>query len=151
MITSFPSFAGLCRAALLVLVALGGASLGGCGDLMTDAATRLANDIVREARELKKSGSAERTFVHHTKASPEGCPGPFGVRFQESLHWPDKGGALLIRCGDAASGRDASFSTTYHLNAVRVPVELSVEKAQGADLRLTLRKNGDAIELVALE
>lgn len=128
------------------------AAAGGCG-FMTDAATRLANDVVREAGELRGSDQTERTFEHVPVASPEGCDGAYNVEFQESLHHPQGGGSLVVGCkGSENSGRHGySYSTTYHLNAVRVPVALSVEKATGEAVRITLRKNGGAIELVKIE
>jgi hypothetical protein len=137
----------------LCLIVVAGLTSSGCGDFMTDAATRLANDVVREAKELRKSGDTERTFVHHPKASPESCSRPYRIKFQESLHHPASGGSLLVRCGVDPTFKESDhhFSTTYHLNAVRVPVELVVEKPAGAELKVTLRKNGEAIELVGLE
>ena len=140
------------RSALLALLALGGTAPAGCGDFLTDAATRLATEIVREANRLRKSGGSERTFVHHPKASPEGCSGPYGVTFQSSLEHPERGGSLLVRCGDPATTKAGyHFGTTYHLNEVRVPVELRAEKAQGTDLKVTLRKVEGGIDLVAVE
>lgn len=124
----------------------------GC-TFMTDAATRLAYDVVREAGELRRSDDAERTFEHVPLASPEGCDGAYNVRFQESLHHPQSGGSILVGCkGSENFGRYGySYGTTYHLNAVRVPVSLSVEKAMGETVRITLRKNGGAIEVVRIE
>ena len=136
-----------------LLTILVGLAVAGCGDFGTDAATRLGNEIVLNAQILRKGSDSERTFVHHPKSSPEGCDGPYVVVFQESLHHPTSGGSLLIYCGKAPkSALDAySFTTTVHLNAVRVPVALSVEKAPGAQLKVTLRKQGDTIELVRIE
>lgn len=136
-------------AALLVAI---WAAAGGC-TFMTDAATRLANDVVREAGELRASGETERTFEHVPLASPEGCDGAYNVEFQESPHHPPSGGSLVVSCkGSESVGRYGySYSTTYHLNAVRVPVALSIEKAKGEAVRITLRKNGGAIEVVRIE
>ena len=43
-----------------------------------------------------------------------------------------------------------SYSTSYHLNAVRVPQELSVVKKTGESVKVTLRKRDGAIEVVGL-
>jgi hypothetical protein len=150
-----PSIRPRARRALGLLRVLAGLVpsllVAACGDVLTDAATRLGTDVVRHADALRKSTESELTFVHQPKSSPEGCKGSYGITFQESLHHPASGGALVVRCGEEDAGPGYSYSTTYHLNAVRVPAELSIEKTAGADLTLTLRKNGDAIDLVRLE
>lgn len=43
-----------------------------------------------------------------------------------------------------------SYSTTYHLNAVRVPQELSAVKKAGESVSVTFRKRDGAIEVVGL-
>jgi len=119
---------------------------------ITDAATRLAEDVVQNAGALRRESTIERTFVHHPRASPSGCRAGYTVTFQESLHHPRSGGSLLMGChGEsnfAAVGY--SYSTSYHLNAVRVPQELSVVKKTGESVKVTLRKRDGAIEVVGL-
>jgi hypothetical protein len=75
------------------------------------------------------------------------------VTFQESLHHPQSGGSLLVGCKGESNfnALGYSYSTTYHLNAVRVPVELSAEKNAGAAVRVTLRKGPNDIDVVKLE
>lgn len=116
-------------------------ALAGCS-FMTDAATRLANDIVNHANTLKNSPGAERTFVHQPSSSPAGCPGAYQVTF-------DSSGGLGIGCDRAYP--EVSYTTTYHRNAVTVPARLQVSKRAGEGLTVTLRKNGNAIELVRIE
>lgn len=72
---------------------------------------------------------------------------------QESLQHPNSGGSLLIGCKGERNFQDFgySYSTTSHLNAVRVPKELSADKKAGSPLRVTLRKQGDVIDVVEVE
>jgi hypothetical protein len=126
-------------------------SVPGCA-WMTDAATRLAEDIVQSAGTLRRGSVIERTLVHHPKVWPYGCRAGYTITLQESLHHPSSGGSLLIGCqGDATfAAHGYSYSTSYHLTAVRVPHELSVAKQAGESVEVTLRKRGEAIELVGL-
>jgi hypothetical protein len=121
----------------------------GC-DLMTDAATRLGRDVEHGAAALRRSGQAQLELVHQPKARPEGCDGPYEVTFQESLHHPSSGGALLIGCIGTSNYKSLgySYSTTSHLNAVRVPAELRIERPAGAPLTIILRSNGGTIDVV---
>ncbi len=49
---------------------LGG--VAGCGDFLTDSATRAANDLQKAAEAMQRSSAATYTLVHRPKASPEG-------------------------------------------------------------------------------
>jgi len=134
----------LCGVAALLVAA-------GC-NFLTDAATRMARDVVSEAKTLRASDDKELTFEHLPSASPEGCGGAYTVTFSAS---PDDAthGALLLGCkGSENYARyGSSYGTTFHLNAVRVPVELTVEKPAGEPVKITLRKNGDEIDVVRVE
>ena len=112
--------------------------------LITDAATRLGQDLVENAALLQRESGAERMFSHQPRSWPAGCEGGYIVTLQESLHHPSSGGSLLIGCKGESNflALGYSYSTTYHLNAVRVPKELSADKNAGAFLRVTLRKQG---------
>lgn len=81
------------------------------------------------------------------------CQADYTVTLQESLQHPSSGGSLLIGCKGEPNFQAVgySYSTTYHLNAVRVPTELSADKRAGAPLRVTLRKQGDVIDVVDVE
>lgn len=133
------------------LVSLLGLVAGGCV-LFTDAATRLGSDVVENAVSLRADSRSERAFTHVPRAWPEGCGADYTVTFQESLHHPATGGSLLVGCRGESNFQTLgySYNTTSHLNAVRVPHALSVEKKGGSALEVTLRKHGAAIEVTAL-
>jgi hypothetical protein len=129
----------------------------GCGLLvsgcMTDAATRLADDVVKNARVLERSSATERAFIHYPRSSPYGCKSDYTVIFQCSLEHPAHGGMLVIGCKEDAQFHTLGFSytTTYHLNAVRVPMQISVEKPADAPLRVLLHKYENGIEIIGVE
>jgi len=77
----------------------------------------------------------------------------YTVTLQESLHHPSGGGSPLVGCKGERNFQALgySYSTTYHLNAVRGPKELSADKNAGGPLRVTLRKEGSAIDVVKVE
>ena len=121
--------------------------------LVTDAATRLGEDLVENAAVLQRDGGAERMFSHQPRSWPSGCQADYTVTLQESLQHPGSGGSLLIGCKGEPNFQAVgySYSTTYHLNAVRVPKALSADKRAGSPLRVTLRKQGDVIDVVGVE
>lgn len=116
-------------------------AVSGCS-LMTDAATRLAYDISSNADALTKSADTERTFAHEPASAPAGCAGAYQVTI-------DAGGSLGVGCDTEYP--QVSYTTTYHRNAVTVPEKLQVTKKAGESLKVTLKKNGSAIELVRIE
>ena len=77
------------RFVLILCLAVG---LAGC-DFMTDAATRIAYDLEREAAALRRSGEATRTFTHKPKASPEGRAGAAQEGEPPSAFGMTRGGA----------------------------------------------------------
>ena len=121
--------------------------------LMTDAATRLGEAIVENAAVLRRESGPSRAFLHRPRSWPAGCQAGYTVTFQESFHHPTSGGSLLVGCKGEANFETLgySYSTTYHLNAVRVPRELAADKEAGTSLRVTLRKQGNAIEVVEVK
>jgi len=137
--------------ALIAVVALVGVS-GACV-LITDGATRFAEDLRVNAGLLRWASGSERVFVHSPLSWPSGCEGDYAVELQESLHHPESGGSLLIGCKGTATFVKAgySYSTTSHLNAVRVPKRLRVDKAAGESVRVTLRKRDGAVDIAAIE
>ena len=102
---------------------------------------------------MRRDPGVERTFVHEPHSWPEGCSAGYVVKFQASLKHPASGGSLLVGCKGEANFRALgySYSTTYHLNAVRVPIEVSADKDAGASLHVTLRKQGDTVDVVAIK
>ena len=135
--------AGVCALAVLVLF------VSGC----TDAATRLAYDLERAAADLRKSGEREATVVHRPKRSPEGCSGDYEVVLRRADKGPGEGRSLTIGCVGSSNYRNLgySYSTTYHLNFVRVPGELRSLKPSNQELTLTLRRDGEFIDVVAVK
>jgi hypothetical protein len=124
----------------------------------SDAATRLAYDIEGGAAELCNGGHLVGRVIHKPRARPEGCAGAYVVTLQESLHHPRSGGSLLVGCVGSPNYESFgySYSTTYHLNTVRVPRELHVEKPSGASVAVVLqymerRKTACVIEVVELQ
>ncbi len=117
------------RLLVVLAVALG---LAGC-DFMTDAATRLAYDLEREANALRKSGDSARVFTHTPKKSPAGITGPYTVR--------------LVTRGTIQIGK---YHTTYHLNFVEVPKTLRIQKADGEGFVVVLTRAGDTVQVAEL-
>jgi hypothetical protein len=115
------------RFVLVLCLAVG---FAGC-DFMTDAATRIAYDLEREAAALRRSGETTRTFTHKPKASPEGITGPYTVRL---------GRALSI----------SKYHTSYHSNFVEVPKALVVRKGEGEVFQIVLTRVGDSIQVTEL-
>ncbi len=140
------------RAAAVAGLAAWGAAVSSCL-LITDAATRLANDLRDGSGNLRRSELQELRVVHHPRAHPEGCDGAYEVTLQESLHHPGSGGSLLVGCVGSVdfASFGYSYSTTYHLNYVRVPKELRISKPAGAPLAVVLRKTPGTVDVVALE
>jgi hypothetical protein len=133
-----------------VIVAVVGASSVGCG-LGTDAATRLAYDLVENAAQLRQEGQ-ELTFAHAPRSWPAGCGSEYTIELQDSLHGPGAGGSLLVGCKGESDFREFgySYSTTYHLNGVRVPVALRADKQAGEAIQVTLAKHGTTVDVIAV-
>jgi hypothetical protein len=136
---------------LAVSLGIAGLFSAGCG-LGTDAATRLAYDVVENAASIHQDGQ-QVTFTHVPHAWPEGCGSGYTIELQESLHHPASGGSLLVGCKGESNFREFgySYSTTYHLNAVRVPATLRADKQAGDALQVTLSKHGAIVDVVAVK
>jgi hypothetical protein len=122
----------------------------------TDAATRLANDIQDAATALCNGPQTARRLIHQPSRRPEGCDGAYEVTFQQSLRHP--GGSLLVGCVGSSNYNTLgySYSTTYHLNFVRVPRELHAKKSPAAPVIVVLesaqdRSAGCVVEVVDLQ
>lgn len=115
------------------------ATLTGCFVDLTDAATRLANDIENGAGRLGKEAGAKYTIQHHTPSKPGDCTGPYNVQL-------DKVGALIMWCKDTNGRTVASHSTSYHARFVDTPQTYIVEKLAGSTLVIDIeRRDGRAI------
>ena len=123
-----------CLAPLLLL-----ATAAGCGDFLTDAATRLAYDIEAGASRLGRESGARHAIVHQTPSKPGECTGPYMIQV-------DKVGALVIWCKGNAGQTVSSHSTTYHSRFIDTPQTYILEKAAGAPLAIDIeRRNGRAV------
>jgi len=124
--------------------------LGGC-ILMTDAATRLANELKDGAASLRNLNQERLEVTHRPLSFPDGIHGPYEVVFQQSVGCT-KCGSLFVGDLDTTNSeyRAGGGSTTYHLNFVIVPRELKVRKQKDQAVVIVLHKAGDAIEVEAL-
>jgi hypothetical protein len=106
----------------------------------TDAATRVAYDLERGARELRRSGAATSVVDHAPKETPEGCSAGYTLQLSEAS-------ALLVWCRDSvAAPATSSHTTTYHLNYVTVPETFRIEKGAGEHALIELtREDGDVV------
>ena len=137
--------------ALIAVVAVVG--VRGAWVLITDAATRLGEDLLWNAALLQRHSGSDRLFAHDPRSWPAGCEGDYTVELQESLHHPQSGGALLIGCKGTPNFLKFgySYSTTSHLNAVRVPTYLSADKKAGESVQVMLRKQNGVVDVVNIE
>ncbi len=110
-----------------------------CETLVSDAATRLAYQIRDEAAALRRSGAAKHTFEHHPRKWPDGVSGDYRIHIGASEGhlrsigvWPTGGG------------------TTYHLNFVAVPRDLTVSHRKGEPTLVTLEMKEGKVLLTDL-
>ena len=114
------------------LLTLGG--LAGCGDFLTDSATRVANDLQKAAEAMQGSSAATYTLVHRPKASPEGCSHDYSFQLSRQS-------SMLMWCKSPNGDRNvASHSTTSHLRYVDVPEQINLEKRVGEPITIELQK-----------
>lgn len=112
--------------------------LAGCGDLFTDAATRIAYDLESASQQLGNSEGMRYRLEHHTPSKRNECDGPYKVQL-------DQVGALIIWCYDAAGNTTSSHSTSYHARFIDTPQTWLLDKAAGETLVIELeRRNGRA-------
>jgi hypothetical protein len=141
-------FRSLARAVCLLVSLL----LSGCVPF-TDGATRLAYDLEMGARKLRGLNQESLEVTHKPRSVPDGVKGPYQIELQESLKHPAAGGSLLV--GDLESHNFGNWgynwSTTYHLNFVRVPNHLIIRKAKAEPTILLLQKaTGGSIDVVSI-
>jgi len=123
--------------AALVLSAL----IGGCGDFLTDGATRLAYEL--EATANKVSATGRTTLEHRPKATPDGCAGAYKLQLSANA-------GMVIWCKDAAGKTVSSHITTYHLRFVDVPQTWIVDKAAGTPTFIDLERSGGKVVVTAV-
>lgn len=127
---------------LLFALALFG-FMAGCGDFMTDAATRLAYQIESEAKALRGSKETTRTFAHKPKSSPEGVTGAYVLTF---VAGPLGKGYLAFSKGP----QEQWYHTSYHLRFVEVPQDLKIRKAEGQAVQVVLKRSGETVQVAEL-
>ena len=127
----------------LLLAALAGLSC--CGLPLTDGATRLAGEIRGAAKRLRDSSENRLEMKHRPLSWPDGVKGRYEIVFQASLDHPRSGGSLLVGDLDSSGYRKWGYnwSTTYHLNFVRVPRELRIRKNAGEAVVVVLERRAD--------
>jgi hypothetical protein len=128
------------------------ACLSGCC-LMTDGATRLAGEIGDASERLRHSSAASLEMKHRPFPWPDGVKGPYEIVLRRSLEHPRSSGALLVGDLDSRGYKNWGYnwSTTYHLNFVRVPRELSIRKKAGETTIVVLERRADgAVEVTDL-
>jgi hypothetical protein len=125
--------------------------LAGCV-LLKDGATRLAFQIEDAATKMRRSNLEHLVIKHTPSALPAGPSGAYEIVLQSSLDRPRTGGALCVNDLGSQNFKNLGYNwaTTYHLNFVQVPREMSVRKKAGEAAVLVLHKKGDLIEIESL-
>ena len=117
--------------------------------LFSDAATRLAYQIRDEAAELRHSGESTRTFVHKPWAWPDGITGDYRIEIIEYKTAP-RPGHRSIGVARSLAG-PAWYTTSYELNFVEVPRDLSVAHQKGEPTLVTLQMQDGKVLLTDLK
>lgn len=120
----------------------------GVETFFSDAATRLAFQIRDEARALLRSGEPTRTFAHYPKAWPEGVSGDYRIEIVEAATSPRPGHRSIGVTRDP--GKPTWYSTSFHLNFVEVPKDLSVSHRKGEPTLVTLEVKDGKVLLTGL-
>lgn len=125
--------------------------LGGCG-LLGDGATRLAGDLGNAADSLSQVPATKQEVVHRPARAPYGIKGRYEILMQAS-DAPRSRGCLAVSDLDSPEYQKWGYnwSTTSHLNYVRVPRELRIRKEAGEATVITLERSVDgAVEVKAM-
>jgi hypothetical protein len=129
--------ANMCQLGLILTLAL---ILTGCS---SDAATRLAYDLEREAKTLLSSGDKTLAFTHKPQGPPDGVTGAYTVTF--------KGGPLGQGFLAFSKGSHEVWThTSYHLRFVEVPKDLRIRKGDGESFVVVLAKIDGAVHVTEL-
>jgi hypothetical protein len=136
-------------APLLVLPFLAAGGLYALEYLTSDAATRLAFQIRNQSLLLRMSGQPARTFTHSPTSWPSGVPNDYRIEIKEGRN-PAYLGQRVI--GVARNLTEPTwFTTTYHMNFVKVPLDLKVSHLKGEDTLVTLEKKDGVVLLTGLK
>jgi hypothetical protein len=116
--------------------------------LFSDAATRLAYQIRDEAAALRRAGGPVRVFEHWPRSAPDGIRGDYRIEIVETRTSPRPGHRSI---GVARNLTEpAWYATSYHLNFVEVPRDLTVSHRKGEPTRVTLELRDDRVLLTDL-
>jgi len=133
----------------VLLPALGVPGLYALEQLTSDAATRLAFQIRNESLGLKFSGQSTRTFAHRPWSWPDGVSGDYRIDIKEG---PRPGYPGQRSIGVARNWTETSwYHTSYHMNFVQVPEDLSLSHRKGEITMVTLENRDGQILLTRLE
>lgn len=116
----------------------------GCGNLLTDAATRFSRQLCEEAEALRSSGETRRIFAHHPLKRPEGIAGDYRIEFVGSV--PDVRGDRLLLVGETYDG-PLRYHTTSHSRCVCVGRDFRVPHRKGEATFVTLERRGHEVWL----
>jgi hypothetical protein len=124
-------------------------TLSGCERLVSDAATRLAYQIRDEAAALRQSGQPSHTFAHHPVSWPEGVSGDYRIEIVETKTSPRPGHRSI---GVARNLTERTwYATSYHLNYVEVPQDVTVSHRKGEPTMVTLEMKEGKVLLTRLQ
>ena len=136
-------------AVAVLLPVLGVLGLYALEQVTGDAATRLAFQIRNQSLLLELSGESTRTFAHRPWSWPEGVSGDYRIDVKEGPR-PSYPGQRSI--GVARNWTETSwYRTSYHMNFVQVPEDLSVSHRKGEITMVTLDNRDGQILLKRLE
>jgi hypothetical protein len=115
---------------------------------ISDAATRFAYQIRDEAAALRRSGESMRTFAHVPREWPEGVTGDYRIEITETRTSPRPGHRSIGVVMDWK--KPTWYTTSYHLNFVEVPKDLTVFHRKGEATLVTLELKGGKVLLTGL-
>lgn len=117
--------------------------------LTSDAATRLAFQIRNQSFLLRMLGQSTRTFTHSPVSWPNGVSSDYRIEIKEGRD-PFYPGQRFI--GVARNFTEPTwYTTTYHMNFVKVPSDLKVSHHKGEPTRVTLEMKDGTVSLTKLE
>lgn len=115
--------------------------LASCGDLFTDAATRIAYDLESASEELGSREGVRYRLEHRTPSKRGECDGPYKVQL-------DQVGALIVWCYDSSGNTVSSHSTSYHARFVDTPKTWLVDKAAHETLIIELERRDGRAQII---
>lgn len=112
--------------------------------LMTDAATRAANDLKNGVAHAHGLSNGHYVIELKMRAQPEGCSEDYTLQLSRQA-------ALVVWCKEAGTGRTtSSHITTSHLGSVDVPETLIVTKHAGQSVIVEMQQSSDKDRVIGL-